>query len=144
MLAAYTGRVPEPGPGWLLSSWVAIIVRGACLSPLVHCAACLLGLLPAQDGYRNQGGFNMIGSGRDKIETKEELAAGGAPGLRRVKPLKVGPQDKIETKRGLAHLCTHLCTRQNGWSSCRAGPGTWAGGQLTNRAASSAYSPSCV
>ncbi|GAB4824078.1 hypothetical protein N2152v2_011124 [Parachlorella kessleri] len=27
------------------------------------------------DGYRNQGGFNMIGSGRDKIETKEELAA---------------------------------------------------------------------
>jgi pyrophosphate--fructose-6-phosphate 1-phosphotransferase len=28
-----------------------------------------------QEGYRNQGGFHLIGSGRDKIEKPEQLAA---------------------------------------------------------------------
>lgn len=31
--------------------------------------------LPHQDCFRNQGGFHMIGSGRDKIETQADLAA---------------------------------------------------------------------
>ncbi len=29
----------------------------------------------AQAPFRNQGGFNIIGSGRDKIETAEQLTA---------------------------------------------------------------------
>lgn len=33
-----------------------------------------------QDGYRNQGGFHMIGSGRDKIEKPEQLAAAAEVG----------------------------------------------------------------
>ena len=37
---------------------------------------------PPQDGYRNQGGFHMIGSGRDKIEKPDQLAAAEKVGVR--------------------------------------------------------------
>lgn len=30
---------------------------------------------PLQDGFRNQGGFHVIGSGRDAIAKPEQLAA---------------------------------------------------------------------
>ena len=33
-----------------------------------------------QDGYRNQGGFHLIGSGRDKIEKPDQLASAAEVG----------------------------------------------------------------
>ncbi len=46
-----------------------------------HTAAFILGAL-MQDGYRNQGGFHMIGSGRDKIEKADQLEAAARVGGR--------------------------------------------------------------
>lgn len=46
------------------------------LSEPSHPGARVARLPPLQDQYRNQGGFHMIASGRDKIETPEQLAAG--------------------------------------------------------------------
>jgi hypothetical protein len=58
--------------------WIRSPIQGWGCPPSEH-PPCLYASLagPVQDGYRNQGGFHMIGSGRDKIETKEELEAGG-------------------------------------------------------------------
>ncbi len=59
-------------------------------------ALAVLSALP-QDGYRNQGGFHMIGSGRDKIEKPEQLAAAAEVGMIRC---------KLETASLMCWLCT--------------------------------------
>lgn len=50
---------------------------GQCIARFyVAMTTCSFACLQAP--FRNQGGFNIIGSGRDKIESAEQLAAAAA------------------------------------------------------------------
>ena len=63
-------------PAGARSASRAALTSGKTLCCL-HQLQCLMYL---QAPFRNQGGFNIIGSGRDKIESPEQLAACGRHG----------------------------------------------------------------